>query len=299
MLYLRKPERNTAFFYYYWQPFQGEVFLNQYNPVLCSIATLRYFQPNIPIYVVDGSETASDWGEFVAQFKLNILHRPDHFFKKFATHEQEVHQQLLSKPFEVYLAAQSVSQERIVVSDSDIFWVKDPLPLENSTTEFSMDGHNSGFWYYHKKDTKFIGLWLSLMCYAMICPEIAQLILKQSSGTGSVPYLLEENVVRLLCKMTTGYNEISHKENHLSGFYDGKYFRNRRHPPKDIKNIHVMGAWGYESRLENIKRIKELSKIFDVMFTEEQKRKIFGDEDVETFSYRNIAEMKKLFVKKG
>jgi hypothetical protein len=129
---------------YHWWAEEAEqpAYSNISHPVLLSIATLRAVNKDIPIKVFNFSEyqtTSSEWIHF--QEKLNFeVHKSNFFLEKYS-HVKGY--ELLSRLFDI-----RQSDSSVIYCDTDVFWMKDPLPLEYDGSKFSFDGFNSGFFYY-------------------------------------------------------------------------------------------------------------------------------------------------------
>jgi hypothetical protein len=193
-----------------------------------------------------------------------------------------------SKVFDIFLAAQSVPQRKILVSDADIFWVSDPFPFEYNDG-FCTDGHNTGFWYYHKDDTKYLGMLLSLLFGSIVSPDMAKCIFQEVTNGSEQGIFLEETVVRFLCSRVPQYNKISSLENYLIPYFFDPLTLAK------VKNLHVLGL-SQKNRLSIVTKITELADIFDAMFSRTQREEIFGVRPEVTYSCRNARDMLKLFV---
>lgn len=290
MLYLSGPQKDAAFFYYYWQPDDTPVWENSIHPIICSIATLRYFCRRVPIYVIDASPGTPNWGNYPQDFSFTVLPRKPFLSEFQVSWDRFGYFSMLvcSKVFDIYLAAQAVAQRKILVSDADVFWVSNPFPFEYDRG-FCTDGHNTGFWYYHKDDTKYLGMVLSLLFGSIVSSEMAQQIFQESNSGQNI--FLEETVFRFLCSRVPQYNRISSRENYLLPYFA------ESHNFARAKNLHILGYMSERNRLFVASYITELADIFDAMFPPTQRKEIFGVRPETTYSCRDPKAMLELLVK--
>lgn len=120
-------------------------------PLVLSIATLRAVNPDIRIVVLDGSEFdgEEDWLHFPD--KLNFEVQQIEFYLK--RHKERVAGwKHLSRFFDLRRHASG----DIIYCDSDVFWLKNPLPVLGNWNRFNCDGFNTGFFYYDPTKMEFL-----------------------------------------------------------------------------------------------------------------------------------------------
>ena len=110
-------------------------------PTLLSIATLRAVNPSIKITVLDGSEE-SDWGTFKKNLDFEV--RPIEFCLK----ERWQHIQGWQHLSRIFDLNRHADVDDVIYCDSDVFWLKDPLPLACDPEKFCFDGYNTGYFYF-------------------------------------------------------------------------------------------------------------------------------------------------------
>ena len=178
----------NAVFYHMWsEPHEGDVFNNIRTPVVLSIATLRACNPKIPIYVFDNTRdhesfsNPSNWGGFESILNFKVIE--DKFFYKSASNRIAGWKHLSRIP-DIHYGAErfGVQVENIIYSDTDVFWLQNPMPLDKPTNKFCFDAWNSGFYYYNKKsaNTKdgFMDVFKSYTSAAIYSTEVRKLMKK-------------------------------------------------------------------------------------------------------------------------
>ena len=130
---------------YHWWAGLGEepAYSNLAHPILLSIATLRAVNPTIPIKILDCSEHNQNWLHLQEKLNFDVV-KSDFFLKKH--YSDAAGYQLLSRMFDIRRGGHS--QDPVIYCDSDVFWLRDPLPLSCDINKFCFDGYNSGFFYY-------------------------------------------------------------------------------------------------------------------------------------------------------
>lgn len=136
---------NKAIIYYYWDNWTKCAYKNIRVPIILSIATLRAHNNYTPIYVLDSSNQLSLWKDLPQKLGFQVIH-----WKRSL--------QNYSKPWTEYLARMKdinqfsfqIPASEIIYCDSDIFWLKDPLPFHESPDLFCSNKYNNGFYYFDK-----------------------------------------------------------------------------------------------------------------------------------------------------
>lgn len=294
MLYVN--DDKLAVMYLHWQA-PGKVVQNVGNPVVPSIATVRYFQPKVPIYVVDLSDCEPDWEKYPEKFNFTVIRKtpflegwplpePQPSVKTFPKY---MPYRLLSKPFDALQVAHQLPEQRFLVSDTDIYWVKSLLPLPGDPRKFRSRA-NSGLFAFHKEETTFMGKWLSTIMQAIIDPNTMHSIHKQSSC--GQEHFLEETVLRGLAQLPQKeyvWTPMPPEENYFTW--------GNRCNPSQIKALHVLGTYCSQlkqDRIEVIYQIQELFDIFEQMFTPQERLLIFGEKPKRLYSYMKRKEITQL-----
>ena len=144
-------------------------------PTLLSIATLRAVNKDIEIVVLNGSENLlnNTWGKYKEELDFKVWHIDMHLAKNWGHIEGWKH---LSRLFDLRRHA-----EEVIYCDSDVFWLKDPLPLECDQSKFCFDGWNTGFFYYGKSEhiNRFFELFEAYTMASMANPDIRQIVKKE------------------------------------------------------------------------------------------------------------------------
>jgi hypothetical protein len=198
-----------AVIYHYWKDNRDATpcYQDLANPVVVSIATLRFHHPTVPVYVIDISDRPGDWGPFpnILRFKV-IRQAPSLPLYYKGTHDHRDQSlnisyntfKYCSSTFDVTGLADTITQDTILFSDSDIFYLKhlNPLPKDR----FCCRSGFVGYYYYNKtvlKVRKFIELWK-----ACIIKGITDLAYRSVLTTGyRVPgFMNQETAYIHLCK---------------------------------------------------------------------------------------------------
>jgi len=133
---------------YHWWDEAGDSppYANLRVPTIISIATLRAVNPDIPITILDITEENKNWANFPDRLGFSVrkikpsLSRHRHRIRGWKHLSRFLDVQYADIPY----------AETILYIDSDVFWLRDPLPLARSTDRFCFDGWNTGFYYYCK-----------------------------------------------------------------------------------------------------------------------------------------------------
>jgi hypothetical protein len=133
---------------YHWWGFDGEppVWANLRTPVVLSIATLRAVS-DIPIIVLDISDTPTDWGDLPDRLGFRVRHVEP----ALRAYQDCVRGwRHLSRLFDMRCHLPGIIPEGDIALyvDSDVFWFRDPLPLDRDPGRMCMDGWNTGLFYY-------------------------------------------------------------------------------------------------------------------------------------------------------
>lgn len=166
--------------FYHWWSCENEPspYQNLRTPILLSIATFRACS-NKPIVVLDVSKYRQDWGEFPNKLNFKVIPWKC-YTEKFK--EQVPAWQLLSRIFDIRNYLKLSKQEKTVLyADSDVFFLKDPFPLNSNPDFFCWDKWNAGLFYYRPASEeldKFYEIYKSYTVGAIFSEDIKRLMKK-------------------------------------------------------------------------------------------------------------------------
>lgn len=141
--------RPHAFYHWWGYPEAPPAYANLLSPVLLSIATLRAVS-EMPVVVFDVSGYKNDWAHFPERLNFSVvettcrLKRYEHLVGGW---------RYLSRIHDLAHGAGKYAPDcgTVMYVDSDVFWLRNPLPLEQSPEKFVFNGYNSGFFYYDRR----------------------------------------------------------------------------------------------------------------------------------------------------
>lgn len=188
--------KNLTVTYHWWQSAEERpAYSNLSHPVLLSIATLRAVNPSIKIQILNCSNEKtlnSDWAHFQEKFDFHIIDSE-------LSLEEYKHisgYKLLSRIFDV----RKHSNSQVLYCDSDVFWLRDPLPLTCDINKFCFDGYNSGFFYYDNDSptvNQMLNLFESYTITALNDKRFCQMI-KEKTNYDAWPYIWDETILRYM-----------------------------------------------------------------------------------------------------
>lgn len=134
--------------FYHWWGYQDAppAYANLLSPVLLSIATLRAVS-DVPVVVFDVSGFKNDWAHFPEKLNFSVVETTC----RLKSYEHLVGGwRYLSRIHDLTHDGGRYAPgcDTVMYVDSDVFWLRDPLPLEQSPEKFVFNGYNSGFFYY-------------------------------------------------------------------------------------------------------------------------------------------------------
>ena len=139
---------NEIVVYHWWSSKNDPpVWANHRAPIILSIATLRAVNPTVPIMVLDVSSTNETWGDYPKKLNFLVVPTIAHLYSASVKIRGWKH---LSRIFDVNKVNKSSYEKNLIYCDSDVFWIKDPLPLACNSEKFCFDGWNTGFYYYKR-----------------------------------------------------------------------------------------------------------------------------------------------------
>lgn len=237
---------NKAIVYHWWAEWEPSKYPSAFAdtpspyknlrvPVVLSIATLRARNDYIPVYVLDCSDHELDWGHYPDKLDFKVVKWKPHL----KDYKHRNGWKNLSRMGDVREFANRIPEDEIIYCDSDIFWLKDVLPLLMNTDRFCFNHYNSGFYYYDKK-AKEVKKFLDLFeAYALISLNDKE-FRKRMNKTVSWDfwyYVLDEVIMQYMWQKDESIvNKVPYHEHGLP--------RDVRWPNvdvKDIKMIHING----------------------------------------------------------
>lgn len=199
--------------YHYWNDTEVPAWKDESNTVLLAISTLRHFHPNVPVYVIDCSNSV--WNGWDKILKFNVIPWQSKDIEvstnKIERREQNFSSKTLKRVFDIWDVAQQIDQRHIVFSDSDIYWMRPLFPLIGDTEQFCCSS-NSGLFYFDKKSEPAIGFfdsWRALILLGCQDLKVQKRIERQSTCRSFIC----ETALRYLRKCNGSYTEIGRTEN--------------------------------------------------------------------------------------
>ena len=185
--YLIKTSKlSTNLLYYYYNLSGGKAYNDLANPIVLSIATFRKYNPSEPIYVLDVSPTKMDWGLFPSLLNFHVIRKPMVYDVKPPESKYKINKYLLAKPAEMYLLSQdkTIRRDPVIVCDSDVFFLKNPLPLSIDHTKGICCARNTGYYYFMNGGQgveEIFEAWCSACSGALLDPVVQNAIQKSTN----------------------------------------------------------------------------------------------------------------------
>lgn len=178
--------------FYHWWDYLGDPlpYANLRSPILLSIASMRAHNPDIPIYVLDGSQSypasrlnrqLSDWLHFPEKLNFKVIETPFELARHYSHRKGYMY---LSRLFDLERYHDS---QTIIYSDADVFWFRNPEPLECNPNKFCFNGYNTGIFYYNpdNRDVQlFFEIFKSYTIAALNSEEIRNIIMSHVGYEG-------------------------------------------------------------------------------------------------------------------
>lgn len=215
--------------YYHWFACKEDspAYANLRAPAIVSIATLRAVS-DVPIVVLDISDQATDWGGLDQKLKFTSIQiKPE--LERYRGLKGWQH---LSRLFDLEKYA---SSETVIYSDSDVFWMKDPLPLTQKEG-FCFDGYNTGFFYYKRPLEKFFEVFKAYTIGALNNENIRRLM-KSHIGYDAWHFVFDEMITTYISKENKELVAIIPPEEH------GCPRRFQSTSLSEMKNLHFNGVY--------------------------------------------------------
>ncbi|CAE7860313.1 unnamed protein product [Symbiodinium microadriaticum] len=253
-----------------------------------------YWHANLPIYVIDVSNTKNFWGDYPRQFDFEVIQQKS-VYADIERQESElfgpVSHELLGKTNDVWHFSSRLNFDYYAVLDSDLFWVKHPLPFYGSGSEdfWIAKDANTGFYYYHKDACDFIYLWRGLNNLAVWEEKFRRRVC-EFTGYDTIQ---EEAVCSYAVKKfgNCNFKRYPTSENFATSCYG---FRKKHDEAKDAKVLHILSKnCKDKNNLAVANSIIEVREMMQRMFSEEQHQEIFP-ESLGDVSYKNPHDMKRI-----
>jgi hypothetical protein len=278
---------------YHWWGQGGKVAQNMAFPVILSIATLRAHNKDIPIVVMDLSDSAQDWEDYPNKLnfkveKLDPFLRIDverYGFKSTPwpgtgeTESKPINLHMMSRPFDYWKCGERQPQNKVLGCDSDIFWLKNPLPLIEEKNgfipKFVVDG-NLGLFYFDKRSDKAQAtgkLWMALCLQALYDPSFRKELIEV---TPHYPIIIDEMAMNWAIekKITLPTPTPRYENFHISGF---RSYGSINEIETKVKNAHCLYSITGPHRGRFCQVVKEFYDALSSMLSEEDLKDIFGD----------------------
>ncbi len=266
-----------AVIYHWWDEKSEKPYQSMISPVVLAIATLRRFNKEIPIYVIDISTRdwkLEDWDIFPKKLNFNIIKKNPLFMLKNAG---KINSRMCSRIWDVWDIGNKIKQNKLISADTDIFWLKDVLPLEyevDGEIEKFTSGSNSGIWYFDKnKETtqKLFKIWKAVTFSACCDKEFSAKLSKETVGNENYLIYEEKTLRYVFNRLPSLMNKISIRENFiLHGLLNAD-----KEAIDTIKNLHCLSCLCGDNRGKVCLLFKELD--ISEILNQEEIDMIFGD----------------------
>lgn len=235
---------NHHVIYHWWHDdLKVKPYQNLEYPIVLAIASLRLHDKHSKVTVLDTSycdRPLSDWDVFpeILDFKV-VKWKPfigDNFFKS---------SRMCSRIWDIWEYAKSIEEKNILFSDCDVFWFRNPYPLEGENKGKIQGVYcngNCGFFYFDKtckktKDT--FDLWKAIMCRVFL-PDVEHFneIVSIRSSTGPNFFHDESAFHYLIRRFPQFFNTIPEEEHGI--FFPILSKKTTNHLMSFVKNIHFI-----------------------------------------------------------
>lgn len=177
----------VAFIYHFYNT-SGCLDIEQHKeaPVILSIASLRAFNKSVKIYVLDRTFGKTNWKQWSDLLNFKVIFINGYFEKTSINLDTKDIRFMQEKVFDIASFIETIPESHIVYCDADIFWIKDPLPLEFDKFSFSIQQNkkiNSGFYFFdkNKNDHKvFFTLWQHYLLKSLVDKNFATILKKEA-----------------------------------------------------------------------------------------------------------------------
>jgi hypothetical protein len=284
-----------AIIYHWWSDNDAPVVNNLSDPVIFSIIGVRHFHKDIPIYVLDVSQTDKEWQNYPDLLNFEVIKRPAPLKKLKSLKLQPV----ASRIWDINWLSNRIAENKIIFCDSDVFWTNPIFPLIGLENDPELKqfhcGMNNGLFYYDKNSDVSRRVWHKTEELAI--------------SHGWDHFANDEQIFRKVLKSNNFFTPVNFKENNIifAGGYDLFNYRNptsmlndpdwglnssvhsfSKRFAKDCKNIHVMRRFGGESRGKVFTLIDELKCIM-LEFLRHNDANVPLDFNVKSFPYSEFS----------
>lgn len=192
--------------------FWGNPLFNASSPIL-SIASFRCFNKETPVFVIDYSN--GNWRDFPSKLKFRVISLGCQLKKIINIKDPIIdfgyfRLNNLSRPFDIDYLADYFDDCILVYADTDIFFLKNPFPLENEESDdFHCCKDNSGFFYFKNKSLiarDFLNQWKEKTIFSIYNKNYREELLRKSGRNGKNELFHDEIIC---CSLNYDYyNEI-------------------------------------------------------------------------------------------
>jgi hypothetical protein len=288
MIRLEQSSKDYAIIYHWWN---DDVSVKPHtditNPVILAITTLRAHNKNIPVYILDVSKSPKhDWEDYPEKLNFEVIPWLPLMNKEHSC------SRLCSRVWDIWHFAKTIKQHKIIFTDSDVFWLNNPLPLMNEIEgriDYFNCASNTGVWYFDRRSElarKTINTWKSIIMLALMDEDFLKQI--QSKVPTARGGLFQDEIAfgYLILEYPELYRPVHIYENFV---IDG--LRHSHHHFEKIKCLHALKATLGEKRGNTCLFLKELHDAIKSVLTEGQIEGIFGKAKSATVSIHDIHKM--------
>jgi len=146
----------AVIYHVFWRDNGRDAYNDMQVPVVLAISTLRAVNPTIPIYVLECGQVRREWSHFPEKLHFSVVYADFELEKKHhaALHSASKSSVVCSRLSDVNEFAKQIPEDLIIYSDADVFWLRDPLPLDCAGEKRFCLNNNTGFFYYDKNSSE-------------------------------------------------------------------------------------------------------------------------------------------------
>ncbi len=117
---------NVIYLYY------GNQIESKKIPIIYSISSLRKFNKDCQIYVIDISDKNNDWSEWQEKLQFRVIFKKAKIYDFFTSDQlsQLPASIICTKYLDVLSFTKNLNEDICVYCDCDVIWIKNPYPLE-------------------------------------------------------------------------------------------------------------------------------------------------------------------------
>lgn len=290
-------------YYYYSLKKNNIAYEDLANPIIFSIATFRKWDKKSKIFILDASPFKNEWGNYPEILNFEVVKNPISLKEKQKINEttsvgNSVKHYLLSKPKQVYNLVKNKIKEKecVVVVDADIFFLKNPFPLECKYKEnFCIHAKNTGYYYFlkNKKNIKILKKWYEICEEAIENKNLQKEIIEITNKK----FIQEEVVWEYFLKKYSSIKNIKNYSEYENFWFN--YIYQEKHDLSKIKNIHLCIHFDNEKLCRQNKGlfciyIKELKHYLKEVLNKNINQIVKNYENYESFSIREKEKIKTL-----